>query len=51
MSEIVLERKGNLDVLDWLVIAKHYSKNGEEELAFQCYYMAHLLDKRIKTNS
>ena len=34
MNEIILDRKGNLDVLDWLVLAKHYSKNGEEEIAF-----------------
>ena len=51
MYEVLLEKKGKIDVLDWLVLAKHYSKNGEEEIAFQCYYMAHLLDRRIGTNS
>ena len=44
MHEILIQKKGNTDVLDWLVLAKHYAKNGEEEISFQCYYMAHLLD-------
>ena len=34
MYEVLLEKKGKIDVLDWLVLAKHYSKNGEEEIAF-----------------
>ena len=52
MRTALLERKGDLDVLEWLCLAKHYAKNGEEETAFQCYYMAHLMDpERIKTNS
>ena len=52
MQEALMKRKGDLDVLEWLVIAKHYAKNGEEETAFQCYYMAHLMDPdRIETNS
>ena len=52
MREALLTRKGDLDVLEWLVIAKHYAKNGEEETAFQCYYMAHLMDHdKIYTNS
>ncbi len=34
MYEVLLEKKGHIDVLDWLVLAKHYSKNGEEEIAF-----------------
>lgn len=52
MHEALLVRKGDLDVLEWLVIARHYAKNGEEETAFQCYYMAHLMDHdRILTNS
>ena len=47
-----IENKGNLDILDWLVLAAHYANAGEEEIAFQAYYMAHLLDhQKIKTNS
>ena len=34
MKEAVLERRGDLDLLDWLVIGKHYAKNGDEETAF-----------------
>ena len=34
LYEVLLEKKGQIDVLDWLVLAKHYSKNGEEEIAF-----------------
>ena len=34
MHQALLERKGDLDVLEWLVIARHYAKNGEEETAF-----------------
>ena len=34
MHQALLKRKGDLDVLEWLVIAKHYAKNGEEETAF-----------------
>ena len=45
MHEVLLEKGGQqVDVLDWLVLAKHYTKNGEEEIAFQCFQMAHLLD-------
>ena len=52
MNQAILERKGDLDVLEWLCLAKHYAKNGEEETAFQCYYMAHLMDhERVHTNS
>ena len=52
MHTALLERKGDLDVLEWMVLAKHYAKNGEEETAFQCYYMAHLMDhERVLTNS
>ena len=51
MHEAILKRKGDLDVLEWLVIAKHYAKNGEEETAFQCYYMVHLMDhEHVFTN-
>lgn len=51
MHEVLVKKKGDTDVLDWLVLAKHYTKNGEEEIAHQCYYMAHLLDhKRIGAN-
>ena len=52
LKELIMEKKGDADVLDWVVFGKHYSKNGEEELAFQCFYMAHLIDhKRFGTNS
>ena len=52
MRETLLGRKGDIDALDWLVIAKNYAKNGDDETAFQAYYMAHLLDhERIGTNS
>ena len=34
MHKALLERKGDLDVLEWMVLAKHYAKNGEEETAF-----------------
>ena len=34
MREALLTREGDLDTLEWLVLAKHYSKNGEEETAF-----------------
>ena len=52
MMKEVLEKKGEIDLLDWLVLAKHYTKNGEEEIAFQCYYMAHLLEPaRVGANS
>ena len=51
MHTALLKQKGDLDVLEWLVIAKHYAKNGEEETAFQCYYMAHLMDhEKVFTN-
>lgn len=40
------------DVLDWLVFGQHFAKNQEEEVAFQAYYMAHLMDhQRIGANS
>ena len=51
MIEILMEKQGNTDVLDWLLLAKHYARAGEEEVSFQCYYMAHLVDQRIKANS
>lgn len=44
MIKDTLDKQGNLDVLDWLLLGTHYSKNLEEEMAFQAYYMAHLLD-------
>ena len=34
MHQILIQKKGNTDVLDWLVLAKHYAKNGEEEISF-----------------
>lgn len=52
MIKDTLDKQGNLDVLDWLLLGTHYSKNLEEEMAFQAYYMAHLLDhQKIRTNS
>ena len=53
MIEVLLAKKGsNVDVLDWVVLGRHYTKNGEEEIAFQCFQMAHLLDhERIGNNS
>ena len=48
----MLDKKAEFDVLDWLVIGKHYSNLGEEEIAYQAYYMAHLLDHtKIGANS
>ena len=48
----MLDNKGNLDVIDWLVFGNHYSKAAEEEIAYQCYYMAHLLNhEKIEANS
>ena len=44
MKEALLDRRGDVDELDWLVMARHYARNGEEEQAFQAYYMAHLLN-------
>lgn len=29
-----LEKKGDMDVIDWLLLGTHYSKNAEEEVAF-----------------
>jgi hypothetical protein len=52
MQEAILDRKGDLDTIEWLVYAKHYAKNGDEETAFQAYYMAHLLNyDKIGTNA
>ncbi len=52
MHQLLVEQKGHTDVLDWLVLGKHYSKNGDEEIAFQCYQMAHMLEHtKIRTNS
>ena len=52
MKEVLIEKRGNIDVIDWVTLGKHYMKNGDEEIAFQCYYMAHLLDPdRIRANS
>ena len=46
------EKKGNIDPIDWLLIAKHYANSQDEEVAFNAYYMAHLLDhKKFRTNS
>ena len=40
----MLEKKAEFDVLDWLVIGRHYANISEEEIAYQAFYMAHLLD-------
>ena len=51
IKESLFERKGDLDLIDWLLLGKHYAKNGDEETAFQAYYMAHLLaHDKISTN-
>ena len=34
MHEVLVQKHGDIDVLDWLVLGKHYTKNGEEEIAF-----------------
>ena len=52
MKEVLLEKKGDIGTLDWLVLAKHYTRNGEEEMAYQCYMLAHLKDHtHVKANS
>ena len=38
------DKKGKIDILDWLIIAQHFGKSQEEEVAFQAYYIAHLKD-------
>ena len=38
MKEIILEKKGDIDALDWIVLGKHYVKNGEEQIAFICFH-------------
>jgi hypothetical protein len=40
----IFEKKGDVDVLDWLMLGMHYAKNSDEEVAFAAYYMAHLID-------
>ena len=53
MIKLGLESSGeSLDTLDWLILGQHFAKQQDEEIAFQLYYMAHLMDyERIKTNS
>ena len=52
MMTDMLERKGELSAIDWMALGVHYSKAGEEEVAFQLFYMAHLLDHdKMETNS
>ena len=52
LMQEMLDKKGNLDVIDWLILGTHYSKAGEEEVAYQCFYQAHLLEHdKIETNS
>jgi hypothetical protein len=40
----MLENKGELDAIDWLILGNHYAKSAEEEVAYSCFYMAHILD-------
>ena len=48
----ILDKEGELDVVDWLALGVHYSNKSEEEIAFQLYYMAHLLEhENVETNS
>lgn len=52
LMQEMLENKGEMDAIDWLILGNHYAKAAEEEVAYQCFYMAHLLDhKKIETNS
>ncbi|CDW79844.1 solute carrier family member 5 [Stylonychia lemnae] len=47
-----MQSDGKLDNLDWLLLGQHFSKNAEEEMAFQVYQMVHLKDhQRFRTNS
>ena len=47
----MLKSKGELSPVDWLIIGAHFSKAKEEEMAYQAYYMAHMLDhEKIETN-
>ena len=46
------ESKGVASPLDWLIVGMHYAKSADEEVAYQAYYMAHLLDhENIETNA
>jgi hypothetical protein len=48
----MIENKGEIDQIDWLILGNHYAKSAEEEVAYQCFYMAHLMDHtKIETNS
>ena len=52
MKQAIIEQNSDIDVLDWLLIGTLYQRTGQEEVAFQCFYMAHLLDpERIHTNA
>mmetsp|Transcript_23082 Transcript_23082/g.35742 ORF Transcript_23082/g.35742 Transcript_23082/m.35742 type:complete len:89 (-) Transcript_23082:17-283(-) len=45
-------KDGYLDPLDWLVLGQFFGTMGEEEAAFQGFYMAHLAEpEKIMTNS
>ena len=39
----MMEQKGNIDTIDWLLLGQHFARAGEEEVAYQCFHMAHLL--------
>lgn len=46
------QNKGKLDSLSWSTLGVEYASILEEEIAFECFHMAHLLDhKKLKTNS
>jgi hypothetical protein len=34
MNEALFERKGDLDMLEWMTYAKHYAKAGDDTMAF-----------------
>ena len=47
-----LEKEGNVDIIEWIMLGNHAAKNSEEETAFQCFELAHLMDhKRVRTNA
>ena len=48
----MMEKKADTDVIDWLVIGMYFAKAAEEETAYQCFHMAHLLDhQNVSTNA
>ena len=50
------QKAQQLDTLDWLVFANHYTEGQEEEIAFHCYQLAYFKDylhgkQRLKQQS